>query len=173
MSFNTTPSNQADTEVGSDTQTEHSSGYLSGHGHLPTGSRYYNLLSRLLSHAAFLFFLVLTLFKTTLLSYLIHFLSIVSSCVFHIISVAASADSTAQTAQPSGVDWQEEVYQKVLCYISYNLYFLTEVLQRQQKLVKQILSKIKIYMLVFILRILHNKSMNSFGLRGKFMKSFQ
>jgi len=28
----------------------------------------------------------------------------------------SSLDSTAKTGQPSGGDWQEEVYQKVLCY---------------------------------------------------------
>ena len=36
--------------------------------------------------------------------------------VYIIIFVVASMDSTAQTGQPSGGDWQEEVYQKVIHY---------------------------------------------------------
>lgn len=42
--------------------------------------------------------------------------------VYHIISVVDSMDSTAQTGQPSGGDWQEEVYQKVICYFRIFIY---------------------------------------------------
>lgn len=66
-----------------------------------------------------------------------HFFSIVCSCMFHIGPIVASLDSTTQTAQPSGADWQEEVYQKVQCHFYYHFYFLTEALLEQQKLVKQ------------------------------------
>lgn len=57
--------------------------------------------------------------------------------MFHTVPIVASLDSTAQTAQPSGADWQEEVYQKVQCHFYYHFYFLTEALLEQQKLVKQ------------------------------------
>jgi hypothetical protein len=36
-------------------------------------------------------------------------------------------DSTAQTGQPSGGDWQEEVYQKVICYFLIFIYWVNWV----------------------------------------------
>lgn len=38
------------------------------------------------------------------------------SCVYEISFVASPLDSTAQTGQSSGGDWQEQVYQHVICY---------------------------------------------------------
>jgi len=68
-----------------------------------------------------------------------YFFSIVCSCDFHIVFVVASVDSTMQTAQQNGVDWQEEIYQKVLSCFSFYFYILTEVLQGKKKLIKQII----------------------------------
>jgi len=40
------------------------------------------------------------------------------------ISFVASLDSTAQTGQSNGGDWQEEVYQKVIYYFLIIIFFL-------------------------------------------------
>lgn len=59
------------------------------------------------------------------------------------ISVVDSMDSTAQTGQTSGGDWQEEVYQKVICYFLNFISWVNWV--EQQKIFKQ---------MAFVLRII-------------------
>ena len=65
---------------------------------------------------------------------------VVCLCSYIIIFVVASMDSTALTGQPSGGDWQEEVYQKVIRYFlitfisSVKLDTTTEVSETSPKL---------------------------------------
>jgi len=61
------------------------------------------------------------------------------------ISVVDSMDSTAQTGQTSGGDWQEEVYQKVICYF---LIFISWVNWVEQKIVKQMAFVPKNYFII-------------------------
>jgi hypothetical protein len=73
------------------------------------------------------------------------FFSHVCLCVYIVndISVVDSMDSTAQTGQTSGGDWQEEVYQKVICYYLILISWVNWV--EQQKIFKQ---------MAFVLRII-------------------